>query len=479
MNPALSSFAVVVALATLAAPVVAAPLQDSAAPTFAGASTTLEQQLAESVAELAALREDIAAEKIPLAHALREHEDELSRLRVRHADVARALDGKTVELTRLRADHKALQDEAAYRANLLGEFAANFESRLHIAELDRWRPAVEAARLAPENSNLSREQIDAAQLALVATSLDRLEDALGGARFDGTAVDARGTVQRGTFLVVGPAALFRSADGTQVGTAEQRLGSLAPAVLVFDAPLDRDAAAQVLTTGAGMLPFDPTLGNAQKVAATEETLMEHILLGGPVMVPIFVLAGAALFVVLFKWLSMALIRRPSARRITAMMQAIATGDRAAAQREAAAIGGPTGQMLVIGANHLDEPKELIEELMYEKVLNTRLRLQRMLPFVAVSASAAPLFGLLGTVTGIMTTFKLITVFGTGDVKTLSSGISEALITTEYGLIVAIPSLLLHALLSRKAKGIIDGMEGAAIAFLNQLAKSPVKQAEAA
>ena len=110
--------------------------------------------------------------------------------------------------------------------------------------------------------------------------------------------------------------------------------------------------------------------------------------------------------------------------------------------------------------------------MYEKVLSTRLKIQSMLPFVAMSATCAPLLGLLGTVTGIIRTFKLITVFGSGDAKTLSSGISEALITTEFGLIVAIPSLLLHAFLSRKARGVIDQMEKATVAFINQICKTP-------
>jgi biopolymer transport protein ExbB len=70
---------------------------------------------------------------------------------------------------------------------------------------------------------------------------------------------------------------------------------------------------------------------------------------------------------------------------------------------------------------------------------------------------------------MISTFKLITVFGTGDAKTLSSGISEALVTTEFGLIVAIPSLLLYALLSRKARRFIDGMEKTAVSFLNRIA----------
>jgi biopolymer transport protein ExbB len=88
--------------------------------------------------------------------------------------------------------------------------------------------------------------------------------------------------------------------------------------------------------------------------------------------------------------------------------------------------------------------------------------------VAITASAAPLLGLLGTVTGMISTFKLISVFGAGDAQSLSSGISEALVTTQFGLIVAIPALLLYAYLSRKAKGMVDGMEKTAISFVNRL-----------
>ena len=135
------------------------------------------------------------------------------------------------------------------------------------------------------------------------------------------------------------------------------------------------------------------------------------------------------------------------------------------------IKGPVGRMLKAGVDNLREPRELVEEVMYEVVLTSRLKLERFLPFVAISAASAPLLGLLGTVTGIINTFKLITVFGSGDVKSLSGGISEALITTKFGLIVAIPSLLLHAFLSRKAKGVTDQMEKSAVSFTNQLART--------
>ena len=64
----------------------------------------------------------------------------------------------------------------------------------------------------------------------------------------------------------------------------------------------------------------------------------------------------------------------------------------------------------------------------------------------------------------------MTVFGSGDIKMLSSGISEALITTEYGLYVAIPCVLMHSFLSRKAKGIADKMEQVAVKFMSEVGK---------
>ena len=86
--------------------------------------------------------------------------------------------------------------------------------------------------------------------------------------------------------------------------------------------------------------------------------------------------------------------------------------------------------------------------------------------MAITAAAAPLLGLLGTVIGMIKTFQLITIFGTGDAKSLSSGISEALVTTALGLIVAIPTLILHGALSRMAKHKLGLLEQLSVAFVN-------------
>lgn len=96
------------------------------------------------------------------------------------------------------------------------------------------------------------------------------------------------------------------------------------------------------------------------------------------------------------------------------------------------------------------------------------KLQSWLPFIAVTAATAPLLGLLGTVSGMIRTFNVITVSGTGDAKPLAGGISEALVTTLFGLVVAIPALIIHALLSRRCQGIAQTTEKLGLTLVNGL-----------
>ena len=186
------------------------------------------------------------------------------------------------------------------------------------------------------------------------------------------------------------------------------------------------------------------------------------------MVPILLLAAAALLIAMQKLLHLVRVPRPNPKEVAGLLEAVRVRDGDTARRRAGRLRGPEGAMLRAGVEHLLGAKELIEELMFEKMLEARQNLQSRLSFISLTAASAPLLGLLGTVTGIINTFKLITVFGTGDAKTLSSGISEALITTEFGLIVAIPALLLHAYLSRRSKRLVDHMEQSAVALLNSL-----------
>jgi len=455
----------------LAAASLGAPASAQSSGSLDSAAQSTQQQLEQAIADLASLRRQIEEETVPMSRQLSDSEAQLSRLRAELQQLVRELDSRSLDVTNLGRQIKASEEETAYLSNLLDQFIRSFDSRLHIAELQRLRAPIEAARLAPENSNLTPQQVFDAQASILSLSLDRLFDSIAGSRFEGTAVDATGTIHPGTFVLVGPTAIFHARDGSMTGTAEQRLGSQEPSIVAFADPLAASAAASLATSGRGLLPLDPTLGNAHKVAEIEESLLEHIAKGGPVMIPIFALAALAVLIALWKSLGFLFVGRPSRRRMRSLLDAVARNDRPAALKAAKATGRPTNRMLLSGLEHMDEPRELVEEVMYESVLGTRLKLQRFLPFIAICAAAAPLLGLLGTVMGIIDTFRSITIFGAGDVKNLSGGISKALITTEYGLIVAIPSLLLHAILARRAKAIVDSMEVSGAAFLNELSRA--------
>ncbi len=116
-------------------------------------------------------------------------------------------------------------------------------------------------------------------------------------------------------------------------------------------------------------------------------------------------------------------------------------------------------------------KEDLEGIASEQLVREWTLIDRFGTLIIVAASAAPLLGLLGTVTGMISTFDIITEFGTGDPKLLSSGISEALITTMLGLIVAIPALIIGSLLSAESEKRKSQMEEMVLFFLNQFQTS--------
>ena len=116
--------------------------------------------------------------------------------------------------------------------------------------------------------------------------------------------------------------------------------------------------------------------------------------------------------------------------------------------------------------HIKDDRDHMEDIISEAILQESTVLNKFGTSILVIASVSPLLGLLGTVTGMITTFDIITEFGTGDPKLLSGGISIALVTTELGLIVAIPTLMFGSLLSAWSENIKMDMEVAALRITN-------------
>ena len=118
-------------------------------------------------------------------------------------------------------------------------------------------------------------------------------------------------------------------------------------------------------------------------------------------------------------------------------------------------GNPLGRILAMFYDNKEANTETLELKIDESILRETPPLQRGLATIKILAVVAPLLGLLGTVTGMIQTFQMITLFGTGDPRLMADGISQALITTVLGLVVAIPLILLHSLVAAKSKQSIN------------------------
>ena len=125
---------------------------------------------------------------------------------------------------------------------------------------------------------------------------------------------------------------------------------------------------------------------------------------------------------------------------------------------AANIDNPLGRVLAVAQANPGLDAESLELKLHEAVLKERPSIESGLSLLKIIAMVAPLLGLLGTVTGMIITFQMITLFGAGDPKAMAGGISQALITTVLGLVVAIPTVLMHTLVNGKAQRILHILE---------------------
>lgn len=425
-----------------------------------------EVKLESALQRLAALRQSIAEEKIPLATERDQLFEELREVR-KEADRAQRLrDNQSADLSAFEADLKAQGEVVDYLINLSSEFGRTLEAQLDPSERGFYADQIEAGQDAAEDPYLEEIEKVAAQTEVISLALDRMESLSGGATYPGKAVMPGGLLVDGTFARFGPITLFAS-DSGGAGLVENGPSQEPAVVTVAEGRYDQ--AISALASGdTAVIPLDSTLNNAMAIAATKESLLEHIQKGGIWIYPILMFAGLSLIVAAFKAFEIFTLPKPKEGVLGEILSHLSKGDTEKASSVANSAPGPVGRMLQQGVRYSKHDADLVDEILYESIVETQPRVMRLLPFISVTAAVAPLLGLLGTVTGMINTFNRIKIFGTGDAKSLSGGISEALITTEFGLIVAIPSLLLYALLSRKAKAFLARMEKMSISFVNGL-----------
>ncbi len=132
---------------------------------------------------------------------------------------------------------------------------------------------------------------------------------------------------------------------------------------------------------------------------------------------------------------------------------------------------PLGRVLKAGQENFSKDIDTLELKLAEAIMAERPSIERGIGAIKIISVIAPLAGLLGTVTGMIVTFQMITLYGTGDPKLMAGGISQALVTTVLGLLVAIPTTFLHSFTQSSAKGIIGILEEQSTGILAEHAET--------
>ena len=435
-----------------AAPALAQPADDvstavpAAAPDPADAPTTVAEllRLVRQDAEDAGRRnaERIArfeANRDERARLLDEVEGELAAAEREGEALGAAFEGNEGEL---RALEERLQVRVGNFGELFGvvrQVAGDTKGVVDASLVSAERPGrgMLAGRIAEARELPGLDELRALQILL----LEEMVATSEVARFRAQVTDAAGALGESEVVRVGAFNLVRGADFLAF---DGETGALQ--TLPRQPPGRHRALAEALhesTEGPVPMALDPTRGQLLGLLIQTPDLAERIRQGSYVGYVIIGMGALGAALGLWRLALLQLLRR----RVHAQL------------REPEARGdNPLGRVFSAFDAHRHLPVEALGLRLDEAVLRETPALERWQGIVKVFAALAPLLGLLGTVVGMIITFQQLTLFGTGDPKLMAGGISQALMTTVLGLIVAIPLLLLHSAMASVGRSLVDLLE---------------------
>ena len=213
-------------------------------------------------------------------------------------------------------------------------------------------------------------------------------------------------------------------------------------------------AADLVDSDSGYVDFgiDVTRGNILGLLVETPTFREKVDQGGIVGYSTIVLGIIGLLVAIWRWIGLS----SDSRKVRAQLK-----------RDSASTDNPLGRVLAAYESNRSADTETIELKLSEAALKEMPGLTKGLLMIKVISVVAPLMGLLGTVTGMIQTFQVITLYGAGDPKMMAGGISQALVTTVIGLVVAIPLVLLHTLVSGQSRRIVNILQSQSAGLVAQ------------
>lgn len=209
------------------------------------------------------------------------------------------------------------------------------------------------------------------------------------------------------------------------------------------------------TSGSVRFGLDVTRGGILALLVDSPTLTDRINQGGIVGYCIIGLGLVGLLIAIWRWIGLG----TDSRKVSAQLK-----------RDSASTDNPLGRVLAAYESNQQADTETVELKLSEAALKEMPGLTKGLLFIKVISVVAPLMGLLGTVTGMIKTFQVITLYGAGDPKMMAGGISQALMTTVLGLVVAIPMVLIHTLVSGQSKRIVNILHSQSAGIIAQHAE---------
>jgi biopolymer transport protein ExbB len=184
----------------------------------------------------------------------------------------------------------------------------------------------------------------------------------------------------------------------------------------------------------------------ESVALLTMPLLDHLYAGGPVMLPLVLVSLVMWVLIVDRLLFFRRLQRRNMTRRKALEHV-----RNRRLPDSRRFRGAVSLLVAEFLRRRSGERRLDRHILDETVRTLNRSLDDYLALIGVLAAVAPLLGLLGTVIGMLATFDVLAVFGTGNAKAMAGGISEALITTQTGLLVALPGLYMKGFLQRRAR----------------------------
>jgi biopolymer transport protein ExbB len=344
------------------------------------------------------------------------------------------------QIGRLETELAEVVEDMGDLSSTFREFAGDFSAVLRESMVSAQLPQrlQQMQVLADADTQVTIEEIQALWLLLQ----EDMTEAGKVSRFQSPVIDGRGVVQPSEVLRVGVFSAWRDGEFLRYvpETGELLALSRQPPARYRDAAR---AFAQG-TEGSHSLAIDPTRGNLLGMLSFTPDLRERVEQGGTIGFIIIALGLFGLLLTCWRLLYLLAVAGRIRRQL----------DRVAQPAD----DNPLGRVLLAVEGVSVDEDELLQLKLDEAVLAEIPALERGNGLIKLFAATSPLLGLLGTVTGMILTFQAISLFGTGDPKLMAGGISQALVTTVLGLVVAIPLLFGHSVVAYLSRSMIQRLD---------------------